>query len=284
MTALPAGSTNEAPDVELADENPSYNRLWTSWTTEDGAPSQLSSLTVNNPHTVGVKVRNGRFLVHLGTGDQTSLPNSVFDQRPLYVVTWVVNANGVFRLPPQALDKVPHAVTAERAKSFEVTGTLKVDQIEPNIGDKVEVVGDLNIQGTLHTDSLQTRVGERFDLYSADARPNIGLELHSKPGGVAYIDFRSSSTLDYDSRIINQTAGELEFKSNVNGEYRKTNLVAKINNFDFEVFLTNGICTQKCSEKGKKCLAALGGQTYGIGSHSGYHCDSDRIYIYCVCF
>ena len=35
MTASPRG-TNEAPDVALADENPSYNRLWTSWTTEDG--------------------------------------------------------------------------------------------------------------------------------------------------------------------------------------------------------------------------------------------------------
>ena len=127
VIALPAGSINEAPDVALADENPSYNRLWTSWTTEDGAASQLSSLTGDNPDTVGVKVRNGRFLVHLGASGQTALPNSVFDQRPLYVVTWVVNASGVFRLPPQALDKVPHAVTAERANSFEVMGDLRFE-------------------------------------------------------------------------------------------------------------------------------------------------------------
>ena len=146
VTALPAGSTNEAPDVALAEESPSYNRLWTSWMTEDGTTSELSSLTVNNPHTVGVNVRNGRFLVHLGAGDQTSLPNSVFDQRPLYVVTWVVNGSGVFRLPPQKLEKVPHAVTAERANSFEVMGDLTVDSITPR-GSTLEIEGGINTTG-----------------------------------------------------------------------------------------------------------------------------------------
>ena len=156
MTALPAGSTNEAPDVALAEENPSYNRLWTSWMTEDGTVSQLSSLTGENPDTIGVKVRNGRFLVHLGASGQTALPDSVFDQRPLYVVTWVVNASGVFRLPPQALDKVPHAITAERANSFEVMGDLRVE------GD-LQVIGDVNLTGQI-TSPISSRVRQPGEL------------------------------------------------------------------------------------------------------------------------
>lgn len=64
-------------------------------------------------------------MVHLGAESQQSpLNDSVFDTRPLYVVAWFVNSTGTFRLPPQKLEKVPHAITAERAHDFEVSDTL----------------------------------------------------------------------------------------------------------------------------------------------------------------
>ena len=162
MSALPPGTTNEAPDVALAEESPSYNRLWTSWATEDGALSELSRLTVDNPHTLGVKVRNGRFLVHLGAAGQTALPDSIFDQRPLYVLTWVVNGSGVFRLPPQKLEKVPHAVTAERANSFEVMGNLSVAGTlqahgATELKEGVSVDGLAEFRGDVKADRLQAR-------------------------------------------------------------------------------------------------------------------------------
>ena len=162
INALPAGATNAAPDAALAEESPSYNRLWTSWATEDGALSELSNLTVDNPDAVGVKVRNGRFLVHMGAAGQTALPDSTFDQRPLYVVTWVVNGSGVFRLPPQKLDKVPHAVTAERANSFDVMGDLSVEgtlQVDGGAELKagVSVEGLAEFKGDVRADRLQTR-------------------------------------------------------------------------------------------------------------------------------
>ena len=167
ITVLPAGSTNEAPDVALADENPSYNRLWTSWTTEDGAASQLSSLLSNNPDTVGVKVRNGRFLVHLGASGQTALPDSVFDQRPLYVVTWVVNTSGAFRLPPQALDKVPHAVTAERANSFEVMGDL-------NVQGNASIAGNISLPFNAEINVNSSQAGFQSKILQSGWATDIG--------------------------------------------------------------------------------------------------------------
>jgi hypothetical protein len=124
--ALSSEPSESAPDTSLNVESPAFDRLWTSWETENGTAEILSDLTLNNPHIVGVKVRNGRFLVHLGASGQESLPNTIFDQRPLYVVTWIVNGSGVFRLPPQKLETIPHAVTAERANSFEVMENLTV--------------------------------------------------------------------------------------------------------------------------------------------------------------
>jgi hypothetical protein len=104
-TGLDAGQTDAAPAA---------NRVWTSW----GAPTSQGS-AVNADRAVGISVRNGRFLVHLGEEGQSLLAKSIFDARTLSVIAWVVNSNGIFRLPPQALTNVPHAVTAER--SIELT-------------------------------------------------------------------------------------------------------------------------------------------------------------------
>ena len=151
---LEAGQDGSAPSGEA--------RKWTSW----DATGEGSDAVDNLDETVGVQVRNGRFLVHLGeieTGQQ-SLGDDVFDASELYVVAWVMqdpqNPNAVFRLPPQRLQTVPHAVTAKRANGFEVTGTLKVDTISPRTAgssveitsglqtDDVEVSGSLSLKGT----------------------------------------------------------------------------------------------------------------------------------------
>ena len=125
-------------DTGATDEVPHIGRLWTSWTSTDGADD-----TVDDTKTIGTFVRNGRFLVHLGdTGqNQTELTDSIFDTQPLYVVAWIVKNSGqntVFRLSPQKLEKVPHAITAERANSFEVKGDLTVQgQLWANRGVRV---------------------------------------------------------------------------------------------------------------------------------------------------
>ena len=67
----------------------------------------------------------------------------MFDQRPLSVVAWVVNENGEFRLPAQVLEKVPHAVTAQRASDFNVDGTLQVQSITTPNGLLDVHVGDV---------------------------------------------------------------------------------------------------------------------------------------------
>ena len=93
-------------DAERPEAAPSTNRVWSSWGEGE---------TVGTAQTTEVQVRNGRFLVYLGGDNEAPLANSIFDQRPLHVVVWVVKSAGsVFRLPAQVLEKVPHAVTAER--------------------------------------------------------------------------------------------------------------------------------------------------------------------------
>ena len=128
-TGLDAGQTDAAPAA---------NRVWSSWGAGDlvlpGSPADNIA-----DGTVSVQVRNGRFLIHLGEAladdlenSQTEIADSVFNNTSLYVVTWVaqeVEGGGysTFRLPPQKLETVPHAVTAKRANGFEVTGDLTVD-------------------------------------------------------------------------------------------------------------------------------------------------------------
>jgi hypothetical protein len=118
---LEAGQDGSAPSGEA--------RKWTSW----DATGEGGDAVDNLDETVGVQVRNGRFLVHLGEAEtgQQSLGDDVFDASELYVVAWVMqdpqNPNAVFRLPPQRLQTVPHAVTAKRATKFTVTDELKVD-------------------------------------------------------------------------------------------------------------------------------------------------------------
>ena len=151
-TGLDAGQTDAAPAA---------NRVWSSWGAGDVVlPGSPADNTADG--TTSVKVRNGRFLTHLGEAladdpenSQTEIPDSVFDNISLYVVTWVAQEleggdYSMFRLPPQKLETVPHAVTAKRANGFEVAETLKVDQIEPNSATKVTVNHGLRVdQGGL---------------------------------------------------------------------------------------------------------------------------------------
>ena len=139
-TGLEAGARADAPAL---------NRTWTSWTSPEGEDD-----AVNADKTIGVQVRNGRFLVHLGEEEygQQPLKDSTFTPDPpteyFYVVTWVVkDSGGVFRLPPQKLGKVPHAVTAERAHGFEVHGVLKVNEIEPLSHSSLQLNGSLHVNG-----------------------------------------------------------------------------------------------------------------------------------------
>ena len=107
------------------------NRRWSSWGAE-GVD------TVTEDKMIDVHVRNGRFFVHLGETDvaeeyrQVAISDITFDVRPLYVVTWVAQpldggGHRIFRLPPQKLATVPHAVTAERANGFHVRGDLRIE-------------------------------------------------------------------------------------------------------------------------------------------------------------
>ena len=92
-------------------------------------------------------MRNGRFFVHLGDTGQETLSDTVFDEETLYVVTWVVNDDDVvYRLPPQELRTVPHAVTAKRAIEFEVKESLTVDSITPR-GPTLEIAGGVSTTG-----------------------------------------------------------------------------------------------------------------------------------------
>ena len=142
-TGLDAGQTNAAP---LA------NRVWSSWGVGEvvitGSPSDN---TVDG--TISVQVRNGRFLVHLGEAladdvenTQVEIPDTVFNNTALYVVTWVAQDleggdYSMFRLPAQKLETVPHAVTAKRANGFEVMGTLEVNGAGPHrVNGTLEVV------------------------------------------------------------------------------------------------------------------------------------------------
>ena len=118
--------------VGQTDEAPSTHRVWASWGEGN---------VVGLGQTIPVQVRNGRFLVHLGEEGQSPLADSVFDQRPLSVVAWVVNGNGEFRLPPQTLEKVPHAVTAERAHDFNVGGRSKCDQFRRRVASWMSLWG-----------------------------------------------------------------------------------------------------------------------------------------------
>ena len=134
-------------DAGQTDEVPAANRVWSSWGAGD---------VVGSDQTIPVQVRNGRFLVHLGEDGQTALADSVFDQRPLSVVAWVVNDSGEFRLPAQVLEKVPHAVTAQRANNFDVEGSLTVKQ-------DATIQGELNVHGNLVIGNGADRRGLTID-------------------------------------------------------------------------------------------------------------------------
>lgn len=114
-------------DAGASADAPALHRKWTSWSSTENVDD-----VVNADKTIDVQVRNGRFLAHLGEEehgqqplkDSTFTPASPVDD--FYVVTWVVkDSGGVFRLPPQKLGKVPHAVTANIATSFEIHGNPK---------------------------------------------------------------------------------------------------------------------------------------------------------------
>ena len=139
---------------------PASGRKWTSW----GAPEN-ENVEVGDIQTLGVNVRNGRFLVHLGEDAEghDTLEMSIFDTHPLYVVTWVINSSGTFRLPPQKLQTVPHAVTAERATNFEVTHELRVKTIRAHganttieVVDDLELASNLRLEGVIHMGLVTT--------------------------------------------------------------------------------------------------------------------------------
>lgn len=183
--ALPSGVTDAAPaEVTLGDAT--AQRLWASWSTSEGDAVQ-TALQVGEAQTISVAVRNGRFLIHLGAEPQHPLPSRSLDQRPLYVVTWVKNARGVFRLPPQKLTTVPHAVTAERASSFEVRDALTVDQITPR--ERLVISGDVDVQGHLSSATgggglLQqyfVRMDEAQTIRNNDPQPINGLRVTITP-------------------------------------------------------------------------------------------------------
>ena len=144
-TGLDAGASADAPAL---------HRKWTSWSSTENVDD-----VVNADRTIDVQVRNGRFLAHLGEEEhgQQPLKDSTFTPDPpaddFYVITWVVkDSGGVFRLPPQKLGKVPHAVTAERALDFEVQGVLKVDHIQSRTLDGlVEVRSALRLRSGTET-------------------------------------------------------------------------------------------------------------------------------------
>ena len=182
---LPASATSAAPKVEV-----SLTRHWTSWTVAEGGNAEVIG------QTFGVNVRNGRFLVHLGAEDhQRALNDSVFDTRPLYVVAWVVNSTGTFRLPPQKLDKVPHAVTAERATSFTVTQNLTVGERlttkNLTVSENLEThdltvtealtIKDLRASGgeTLFGDTLKVRRAVSWYNYDPDERATFSVSCLS---------------------------------------------------------------------------------------------------------
>lgn len=155
--ALYSGDLSPLPASPAAapEQAGTLTRRWTSWPVEADQEPEAAS-TVGQAQTVGVAVRKGRFLVHLGGGQQRPLQDSVFDHESLYVVAWVWNGSGIFRLPPQRLNAVPHAVTAKRATHFEVTGTLTADTLVARelTADTVTVNNDLRVTRELTADTV----------------------------------------------------------------------------------------------------------------------------------
>jgi hypothetical protein len=170
-SGLSAGSTNVAPGA---------NRIWTSWVSTEGenetvTPGSHTDDVVDD--TISVMVRSGRFLVHLGEAladdaenTQVEIPDREFDNVTLYVITWVaqeVDGGGynVFRLPPQKLETVPHAVTAKRANGFEVMGKLEVSgATELKAGLSVD--GLAEFKGDIKADRLTPRVQDTLEVGS----------------------------------------------------------------------------------------------------------------------
>ena len=170
---LDAGQDGNAPSGEA--------RKWTSWDVAGEGGDSVNDVS----KTVGVQVRNGRFFVHLGETEagQQPLGDDVFDASELYVVVWLMqdteNPNAVFRLPPQRLQTVPHAVTAKRANGFEVGGLLKVDAMSPNLSDQIRVHGELEADSFItssligkHKGSVVSD-GEWHDILPSSAELNV---------------------------------------------------------------------------------------------------------------
>ena len=121
-----------------------------------------------------------------------------------------MNSSGTFRLPPQKLGVVPHAVTAERAVDFEVSGTLKVDTISAHtVNGPVEVTSNLQLNRGLTVNSgtvlfkdslviLQRSHDERID-------PDSSLNIYAQclenevilSGGCAKTSIYMDITYDY---------------------------------------------------------------------------------------
>lgn len=177
---------------------PPENREWRSWSV---GGDQVNS----NTDTVNVHVRNGRFLVHLGEENDGYQPleESVFDTRPLYVVTWVVNNSGTFRLPPQKLEKVPHAVTAERAHEFHVEGSLRVN------GSTV-----LNGLTQIVSSLLDISVGDVIPEASGCAESGTcggGLKISGGGTGALFIDRNETYIQDTEGHTIRSGGGRIHF-------------------------------------------------------------------------
>ena len=140
-------------------------------------------------------MRNGRFLAHLGEEEhgQQPLKDSTFTPAPsvddFYVVTWVVkDSGGVFRLPPQKLGKVPHAVTAERADSFEVLGELIV-------GGSARVSGGVN-------------AGERSDFPSVRLNADGGHSAQNTNGPLKIFNRNNQSYPGDGNTHFNMRSGD----------------------------------------------------------------------------
>ena len=87
VSALPSLANN--PSTETSRFVPHAGRKWTSWSTTEGIDALVSSTSEN---TVGVYVRKGRFLAHLGDQGQEVLNNDVFDSGPLYEFIWIIKS------------------------------------------------------------------------------------------------------------------------------------------------------------------------------------------------
>ena len=184
---------------------PGNFRKWSSW----GASG---ADTVDDSDAIDVKVRNGRFLVHLGeeTDGQEPLAESVFDTAPLYVVAWVINSTGVFKLPYQKLEMVPHAVTASRANGFEVSGELLVKDYLITQGNNVPSgIGQITVVNR-GREGYEQDGNTHFNYQSGSGYDNYITATNNRFRASHNHIFSSGTVLFRDSLAIRQVSGEEE--------------------------------------------------------------------------